>query len=183
MSDSRLTWTMHESPLGPLTVIAGAAGVRNVRFPGRSARLEERAKRPMPEVVDQLDAYFAGERKAFELPLDLRGTPMQKRVWELLLEIPYGATTTYGELAGHIDESLFPDDLEPYERVRMAAAAIGRTPTPILVPCHRVIGADGSLTGYGGGLRRKQALLELEGAGAEGSAPAPARTARQLSML
>ena len=181
MSDSQLTWTIYESPLGPLTVIAGPAGVRNVHFPGRSLWLEEGAQRSMPAVTDQLDAYFAGERKAFEVGLDLRGAPLQKRVWEQLLEIPYGATTSYGELAGRIDESLFPASLEPYKRVRLVGTAIGRTPTPILVPCHRVIGADGSLTGYGGGLQRKQALLALEGAAAEESAPASART--QLSML
>lgn len=181
MSDSQLTWTIYESPLGPLTVITSPAGVRNVHFPGSSLRLEEGARRPMPAVTDQLDAYFAGERKAFDLDLDLHGAPLQKRVWEQLLEIPYGATSSYGELAGRINESLFPAGLEPYKRVRLVGTAIGRTPTPILVPCHRVIGADGSLTGYGGGLQRKQALLELEGAGAEGSAPAPART--QLSML
>jgi methylated-DNA-[protein]-cysteine S-methyltransferase len=116
----------------------------------------------MPAVADQLDGYFAGERQAFELDLDLRGTPLQLRVWARLREIPYGKTITYGELAGRVEESLFPHGLEPYERVRLAAAEIGRTPTPILVPCHRVIGADGSLTGYGGGLPRKRALLDLE---------------------
>jgi methylated-DNA-[protein]-cysteine S-methyltransferase len=182
MSDSQLKWTIYESPLGPLTVIAGSAGVRNVNFPGRSQRLVESARRPMPEVVDQLDAYFAGERKAFDLQLDLRGAPLQKRVWERLLEIPYGATTTYGELAGRIDESLYPDGLEPYKRVRLVGTAIGRTPTPILVPCHRVIGADGSLTGYGGGLQRKQALLDLESRGAVGRAPVAGWASRQLTM-
>jgi methylated-DNA-[protein]-cysteine S-methyltransferase len=145
-------------------------------------RLREGAQRPMPEVVDQLEAYFAGERRGFELGLDLRGSPLQKRVWERLLEIPYGATTTYGELAGRIEEPLFPSGLEPYKRVRLVGTAIGRTPTPILVPCHRVIGADGSLTGYGGGLHRKRALLELESAGAEGSAPALGWESRQLTM-
>ncbi len=161
-----VAWTIYQSPLGPLTVIAGPSGVRNVHFPGRSLHLGKTAHRPMPEVVDQLGAYFAAERKAFDLDLDLRGSPLQKLVWEQLLEIPYGATTTYGELAGRIDESFYPDGLEPYKRARLVGAAIGRTPTPILVPCHRVIGADGSLTGYGGGLRRKQALLDLESGGA-----------------
>ena len=162
MSDSQLTWTIVESPLGPLTVIAGPAGVRSLHFPGRSPRLGEGARRPMPAVAEQLAAYFAGRREAFELQLDLRGSPLQKRIWDRLLEIPYGATVTYGELTGRVEESLYPDRLEPYERVRLTGAAVGRTPTPILVPCHRVIGADGSLTGYGGGLQRKQALLDLE---------------------
>jgi methylated-DNA-[protein]-cysteine S-methyltransferase len=166
MRGDQLAWTIYESPLGPLTVIAGPTGVRNIHFPGRSPQLREGAHRPMPDVVDQLEAYFVGEREAFELDLDLRGTLLQKLVWEQLLEIPYGATTTYGDLARRIDESLYPDGLEPYERVRLVGASIGRTPTPILVPCHRVIGADGSLTGYGGGLQRKQALLDLERMGA-----------------
>jgi methylated-DNA-[protein]-cysteine S-methyltransferase len=182
MGDSQLTWTIYESPLRPLTVIAGPAGVRNVCFPGRSPRLKEDAHRPLPELVDQLDAYFAGERRIFEIELDLRGSPLQRLVWERLLEIPYGATTTYGELAGRIDESVYPDGLEPYKRVRLVGTAIGRTPTPILVPCHRVIGADGSLTGYGGGLERKQALLELERGGAAGRAPVAGWASRQLTM-
>ncbi|MDX6609397.1 MAG: methylated-DNA-[protein]-cysteine S-methyltransferase [Solirubrobacterales bacterium] len=178
-----LAWTIYGSPLGPLTVLAGPAGVRDLHFPGRSPRLRESARRPMPEVVDQLDAYFAGEREVFELDLDLRGTPLQMLVWAQLREIPYGATTTYGELAGRIDDSLYPDGLEPYKRVRLAASAIGRTPTPILVPCHRVIGADGSLTGYGGGLQRKQALLDLESRGAAGQPPEPSWSQAQLPML
>ncbi len=182
MSKDQLTWTIYESPLGSLTVIAGPAGVRNVHFPGCSP-LREDAHRPMPDVVDQLEAYFAGERKVFDLELDLRGTPLQKLVWERLLEIPYGATTSYGELAGRIDASLFPDGLEPYRRVRLVGTAIGRTPTPILVPCHRVIGADGSLTGYGGGLQRKQALLDLEGGAAEGRALGHGWQNGQLTML
>jgi methylated-DNA-[protein]-cysteine S-methyltransferase len=177
------TWTIYESPLGPLTVIAGSAGIRGVCFPGRSPRLRETARRPMPVLVDQLDGYFAAERQAFELDLDLHGTPLQLAVWEQLRQIPYGATTTYGELAGRIDESLYPEVLEPYKCVRLAASAIGQTPTPILVPCHRVIGADGSLTGYGGGLQRKCALLELESAGTAGPAPEPSWAERQLPML
>jgi methylated-DNA-[protein]-cysteine S-methyltransferase len=180
---SDLVWTIYESPLGPLTVLAGPLGIRGVHFPGRSPRLEETARRPLAAAVDQLDAYFAGERQAFELDLDLRGAPLQKLVWAQLREIPYGATTTYGELAGRIEESAYPSGLEPYKRVRLTAAAIGRTPTPILVPCHRVIGADGSLTGYGGGLQRKQALLDLESRGAAGRSPEPSWAARQLPML
>ena len=77
-------------------------------------------------------------------------------------EIPYGATSSYGELAARVGQSAYPEGLEPYKRVRLAATEIGRTPVPIVVPCHRVIGADGSLTGYGGGLERKRALLDLE---------------------
>ena len=176
-------WTVYESPLGPLTVCAGPDGVRSVSFPGRARRLDEERQRPLPRVTEQLEDYFAGRRREFELDLDLRGTPLQLLVWARLREIPYGETVSYGELAKRIEPAAFPAGLEPYERVRAAAAAIGRTPTPILVPCHRVIGADGSLTGYGGGLRRKQALLDLEGGGAEGSGPPPSWERRQLAML
>jgi methylated-DNA-[protein]-cysteine S-methyltransferase len=177
-----LAWTIYESPLGPLRMVAGSAGIRNVYFPGRSPRLHQSVRRPLQGVVDQLEAYFAGERQTFDLDLDLRGAPLQMAVWAQLRQIPYGATTTYGELAGRIDESLYPPGLEPYKRVRLAAAAIGRTPTPILVPCHRVIGADGSLTGYGGGLQRKQALLDLEG-GTEGRPTKADCAHHQLPML
>jgi methylated-DNA-[protein]-cysteine S-methyltransferase len=183
MNGDRLTWTIYESPLGPLTVLAGPSGVRNVYFPGRSPRLREGERRSLPAVIDQLEGYFSGERKAFELDLDLRGNPLQRLVWERLLEIPYGATTAYGELAARVDESLYPKGLEPYQRVRLVGAAVGRTPTPILVPCHRVIGADGSLTGYGGGLQRKQALLDLESRGAAGRTPEPSWASRQMPML
>lgn len=165
-------WTTYESPLGPLTVIAGRAGITNVHFPGHAPRLDQAGHRAMPELVGQLDEYFAGERRAFDLSLDLRGSPLQQRVWAQLREIPYGATTSYGELAAQIEQSAYPEGLEPYKRVRLSAAAIGRTPTPIIVPCHRVIGADGSLTGYGGGLQRKQALLDLEGNDATRRPPA-----------
>ena len=116
----------------------------------------------MPEAAEQLDAYFAGELRNFDLPLDLRGTPLQLAVWRALLEIPYGETASYGEQAARIDPDLFDPDVEPWQRARVVGAANGRNPISIVVPCHRVIGADGSLTGYGGGLDRKRALLDLE---------------------
>lgn len=176
-------WTICESPLGPLTVVAGQKGITNIHFPGRSPRPSETARQPLREAVDQLEAYFAGERQMFELDLDLRGTPLQREVWRKLLEIPYGTTTTYGEVAGWIDESLYDPGLEPYERPRVVGAAIGRNPVPVVVACHRVIGADGSLTGYYGGLRRKRMLLNLESGSAAGPVADPARANRQLAML
>jgi len=176
-------WTIYESPLGPLTVIGGPGGIRSICFPGRSPRLDQSARRPLAEPTDQLEQYFAGERRAFELQLDLHGTSFQRLVWAQLLQIPYGSTVSYGELAGQIEPSAYPDGLEPYRRVRLAAATVGRTPTPILVPCHRVIGADGSLTGYGGGLQRKQALLDLESHGAADQPPEPSWAPRQLGLL
>lgn len=176
-------WMTYESPLGPLTVVAGGDGISGVYFPGHGPRLEEDAAREMPAVATQLREYFAGKRRGFDLPLDLAGTNLQRAVWERLREIPYGSTTTYGELADSVERAAFPPELLRHERVRAAAAAIARTPTPILVPCHRVIAADGSLTGYLGGLQRKQALLELEGRVAAGLPPEPASSFRQTAML
>jgi methylated-DNA-[protein]-cysteine S-methyltransferase len=183
MSCAQLTWTTWESPLGRLTLIASPAGICGLRFPGRSPGLSKAAHRRMPQAERQLASYFAGERQDFELELDLRGAVMQRLVWEQLTRIPYGETTTYGELAQRIDVSAYPADLEPYKRARLIGTAVGRTPTPILVPCHRVIGADGSLTGYGGGLQRKRALLDLEGERTAGKALAPNPANGQLAML
>jgi methylated-DNA-[protein]-cysteine S-methyltransferase len=174
--DVTMPWTIYESPLGPLTMIGGDAGISRMRFPGSEERLDEASRRPaaFAAAVEQLDEYFGGDRHAFELDLDLgAGTAFQRKVWEQLLRIPYGTTVGYAELARAIGR---PD------RVRAVAATVGRTPVPIIVPCHRVIGADGSLTGYGGGLHRKQALLELEARGAAGLPPEPAWAFRQLTL-
>jgi len=159
---TEMSWTICEGPVGPLTVVASAAGIRAVWFEGQAPPLDAAERRQMPAVAAQLEEYFAGGRRAFELELDLRGEPLQLAVWEQLRGVPYGETASYGEMTRRVDPELFPVGLEPYKRVRLAAATIGRTPTPILVPCHRVIGADGSLTGYGGGLDRKRTLLDLE---------------------
>jgi methylated-DNA-[protein]-cysteine S-methyltransferase len=162
MSEAPTHWTVYESPLGPLTVVAGPRGLTDLNFPGR-LRVPGRAVRePMPDIVAQLDAYFAGERQDFDLPLDFHGAPLEVAVWRALLEIPYGETASYGEQAKRIDPDLFDADVEPWQRARVVGAANGRNPVSIVVPCHRVIGADGSLTGYGGGLYRKRALLDLE---------------------
>jgi methylated-DNA-[protein]-cysteine S-methyltransferase len=159
---SAIRWTVFDSPIGPLTLVAGPAGLTELSFPGRSRVPAEAMKSPMPEVTGQLEAYFAGELRDFDLPLDLRGTPLERAVWRALLEIPYGETASYGEQAARIDPALFDADVEPWQRARIVGAANGRNPVAIVVPCHRVIGVDGSLTGYGGGLERKQALLDLE---------------------
>jgi len=153
------------SPVGPLTLIERDGALRAVLFPAEGGRpvgdaaTEPAAPNPergddlLAEASRQLTEYFAGERRRFDLPLDLRGTPFQRRVWEELRTIPYGETVSYGELARRIGK--------PGE-AREVGSAVGRTPTPIVVPCHRVIGADGALVGYGGGLPRKRALLDLE---------------------
>jgi methylated-DNA-[protein]-cysteine S-methyltransferase len=183
MSEALLHWTIYESPIGPLTLVAGPRGLTNLSFPGRLRPPAEARRRPMTGVVERLEAYFAGERQAFDLALDLRGTPLQMAVWQELLKIPYGTTTSYGELAGRIDEGLYRSGVEPYRRARAVGAANGRNPVAIIVPCHRVIGADGSLTGYGGGLQRKQALLDLERRTLAGEASDPSWSNRQLAML
>jgi methylated-DNA-[protein]-cysteine S-methyltransferase len=168
-------WTIHESPIGPLTIIGGDAGVRRLEFPGRARPLDERRRSPerLADATRQLDEYFTGERTAFDLELDLGGTDFQRSVWAELLRIPFGATVSYSELAETIGRA---------DRVRAVGAGVGRTPAPIIVPCHRVIGADGSLTGYGGGLERKATLLELERRVAAGLDPEPAWAFRQLAL-
>lgn len=109
----------------------------------------------LKETQQQLEAYFAGKLQQFDLPLDLNaGTPFQQAVWQALLKIPFGKTTSYGALSSSIGKPL---------AVRAVGTAIGRNPIGIIVPCHRVVGADGSLTGYAGGLHRKEAFLKLEG--------------------
>src|SRR4051812_13092182 len=169
-------WDVYESPFGPLTLHAGPHGLTGLSFPGRVTSLGEGARDPaaLAGAATELEEYFTGARRAFGLPLALRGTPFQQRVWAELREIPYGATVSYTELAERVGR---PDI------VRAVAAAVGRTPVPIVVPCHRVLGADGSLTGYGGGLQRKRALLDLERRVADGD-PAPVGDAfRQLALL
>ena len=107
------------------------------------------------DAVLQLHEYFAGRRRVFEIPLRLPGTPFRMKVWDALLEIPFGSTVSYGELAGRVRRE---------DAVRAIGAAVGRNPVSVIVPCHRVIGGDGSLTGYAGGLERKRGLLDLEAA-------------------
>jgi methylated-DNA-[protein]-cysteine S-methyltransferase len=153
------------SPLGPLHLAASAVGLTRctLRTIRPAAHPDELGAPAWLDLARrELDAYFAGELREFGLPLDPRGTPLQKAVWRALLEIPYGETASYGEQAAKIDPSLFETEVEPWQRARVVGAANGRNPISIVVPCHRVIGADGSLTGYGGGLERKQALLDLE---------------------
>jgi methylated-DNA-[protein]-cysteine S-methyltransferase len=175
MTSTGGVWTVHESPLGPLTLRGGASGLAALEFPGRGEPRAEGDHDPacFADATRQLDEYFAGRRRRFELPLDLPGTPFQRAVWDRLLQIPYGTTISYAALAASIGR---PD------RVRAVGGAVGRTPVPIVVPCHRVVGSDGALTGYGGGLQRKAALLDLERRGAAGEAPQPAWAFRQLAL-
>ncbi len=148
-----------ESPIGPLLVAGDEAGLRRIQFPrkGKAQPPEEgwlRDARPFRELTRQLDEYFAGERRTFDLTLAPEGTPFQLTTWRALIDIPYGSTTSYGELARRLWRP---------GASRAVGAANGKNPLPIVVPCHRVIGTDGSLTGFGGGLPVKRTLLALEG--------------------
>ncbi len=150
-------WSIYESPIGPLTLVAEDGHLRQICFPDEPPRLsaELRDDERLADPRRQLEQYFSGRRTSFELPLDLVGSDFQRAVWEQLLAIPFGATVSYGELAKRIG-------LDQPEAARDVGAAVGLTPVPIVVPCHRVVAADGSLTGYRGGLDRKQALLDHE---------------------
>lgn len=154
-------WTVMTSPIGDLRVIASAEAVLAIEFSpfrgladGRPIGDRDDANPLLRSAVDQLDAYFARELTTFDLPLAPRGSEFQVKVWDQLAKIPYGETTSYGEIAhrlGHTNAAS-----------RAVGLANGKNPIPIVIPCHRVIGANGSLTGYAGGLDRKQTLLSLE---------------------
>ncbi|MGZ4271590.1 MAG: methylated-DNA--[protein]-cysteine S-methyltransferase [Solirubrobacteraceae bacterium] len=144
-----------DSPVGELTLIARGGRLVAIHFPPGAppAGSVERSDAVLDATAAQLREYFAGERTAFDLPLELDGTPFQQEAWRALADIPYGKTVSYGEQARRLGR---PD------AVRAVGAANGRNPIPIVLPCHRVIGADGSLTGFGGGLEAKRTLLDLE---------------------
>ncbi len=144
-----------DSPIGKLTLFARDGKLVGVHFaPGAPPVNSREGTEPVLEAAAaQLREYFAGERTAFDLPLELAGTAFQQEAWRALAEIPYGETVSYGEQARRLGR---PD------AVRAVGAANGRNPIPIVLPCHRVIGADGSLTGFGGGLEAKRRLLDLE---------------------
>ncbi len=166
--DPLTVFTSWQSPLGAMTLAATPLGLSGVWFDGQrhgpdtSVWRLDPAHPVLQAAILQLGEYFGGQRTAFDLPLDLQaGTPFQQQVWRALLRIAPGATTSYGGLSAEIGKPA---------AVRALGAAVGRNPVSIVVPCHRVLGANGSLTGYAGGLERKTALLSLEGAA---FAPAP----------
>ncbi|MFC3193270.1 methylated-DNA--[protein]-cysteine S-methyltransferase [Marinicella sediminis] len=141
----------YESPLGPITITATRRGISSLYF-----KPPEQADCPNEHTsmcAQQLDAYFQGQQTSFDVPLDVNGTAFQKQVWQALQDIPYGQVASYRDIAIAIGNP---------KAMRAVGAANGKNPVSIVVPCHRVIGADGSLTGYAGGLSRKQHLLQLE---------------------
>jgi methylated-DNA-[protein]-cysteine S-methyltransferase len=148
-------WTTYESPIGQLTLVGGDGWLSRLYFPGRAPRVaaREHDADAFAEVTRQLDEYLHGLRRELDVEVERRGTPFQLAVWDELARIPYGETISYTELA---------DRLGRADRLQAVAGTVTRTPAPIVIPCHRVVGADGSLRGYAGGLQRKAALLSLE---------------------
>lgn len=156
------TWCHYAGRFGPMLLAARAAGLAGVYFVGQkyapslSDDWREDAAQPLlREAARQLDEYFAGQRLAFELPLAAAGTPFQLAVWRAIAAVPYGATISYAELAHQVGRP---------GSARAAGTATGRNPLGVVVPCHRIVGSDGRLTGYAGGLALKERLLALEGA-------------------
>jgi methylated-DNA-[protein]-cysteine S-methyltransferase len=151
-------YTHLPSPIGPLLLVCDSAGIRQITFPQdvQPASPEpdwQEDQSAFAELTTQLRAYFAGELETFDLPLAPEGTPFQKKVWDELCKIPYGETISYGSLAKRIGNP---------NASRAVGLANGSNPIPIVIPCHRVIGSNGKLTGYGGGLPIKEKLLALE---------------------
>lgn len=153
MSDD-LHFAYWESPVGLVEIGCSPVGVVALNFV-ESSRQPAATTPLLSAAQEQLAAYFAGELRLFDLPLDLRGTDFQRRVWAQLLKVPYGETASYLEIALALGDP---------KSIRAVGAANGRNPVSIVVPCHRIIGSDGKLIGYGGGLWRKEWLLRHEGA-------------------
>ena len=151
-------YTTIDSPIGELLLAGDGHALQRLSMQDapRPVRIDpawERRKQPFGDVIAQLREYFDGSRHTFDVPLSLGGNPFERRVWQALCEIPYGETASHGEIAGAVGAP---------SAARAVGLANGRNPVAVIVPCHRVIGADGSLTGYGGGLERKRYLLDLE---------------------
>lgn len=158
MPTEPLLYTTVPSPIGELLLAGDLTGLRHIQFNGRDVTPppDWQAVTALPyPVAEQLDSYFAGDLRDFDLPLHPQGTAFQRKVWAALAKIPYGETISYLELAHRMGNP---------NSVRAVGLANGRNPLPIVVPCHRVVGSNGALVGYAGGLPIKRALLALEGA-------------------
>lgn len=159
--EDELRYELLDGPFGRVLLLAGAQGLRRIHFQAGPAPLDiapgwTRDPAALAEAAAQLEAYFAGEREAFDLPLDPRGTPFQREVWAELRRIPYGQTRSYAQLAAALGRP---------EASRAVGAANGGNPLAVVIPCHRVLGADGALRGYAGGTAIKAGLLQLEAGG------------------
>ncbi len=154
-----ISYVEHPSPLGTLLLAASERGLcglyfeEHKYFAGPEGWTRHRQHPYLQEAMRQLDAYFNGRRDVFDITLDLRGTPFQQAVWRALMTLPYGGTTSYREIAQRIASP---------RAIRATGTAIGRNPVCIIVPCHRVVGVSGALSGYAGGIERKRYLLALE---------------------
>ena len=154
-------YTLFDSPLGPMRIASNGRAITAIGFPGQKHDIETQPDwqrndeaAELAAACRQLAEYFANKRRDFDLPLEAAGSPFQQGVWRALARVGYGRTSTYGALARALHRPA---------AARAVGAAVGRNPIAIVVPCHRIIGADGSLTGYAGGLGRKTRLLALEG--------------------
>jgi methylated-DNA-[protein]-cysteine S-methyltransferase len=175
-----MPFTTYDSPLGPLTLVGGPRGLSRLAFAGGAPALaaDDRDDAPFGDAIAELDRYFAGAARDLAVRLDLDGTPFQRLVWDAVGRIPYGARTTYGALArevGALRSRGVPE-------VRAVAAAVAATPVPIVIPCHRIVAANGALTGYSGGLQLKAALLAFEASGGRHLASLAGWPARQLAL-
>lgn len=161
MSDEMVTpawYSVVDTELGALTVVRDPSGLRGLYFPHHWYRPDPvtfgpRRDEGFEDIIRQLREYLAGQRRQFEIPLSVHGDVFQENVWHLIAQIPYGDTVTYGELASQITGEV---------TAQQVGAAVGRNPVSIIIPCHRVVGRDGKLTGYAGGIARKRYLLDLE---------------------
>lgn len=156
--ESDVSYWICESPVGRLLLVGRPQGLQALQFQDGAHPLDiqptwRKAREPFRDLLEQLREYFNGSRTRFQVKLDLHGTPFQRQVWQALQRIPYGHTTSYGAIAEHVGRP---------QASRAIGAANGQNPVSIIVPCHRVIGANGHLVGYGGGLPIKITLLELE---------------------
>ena len=161
--------TVVSTRLGELTIVRDGGSLTGLYFPRHWPRPDRatfgaRTGRGFEEVARQLGEYLSGGRREFDLPVRAHGTEFQRRVWGLVTQVPYGRTTTYGELSRSLGNGVTPQEV---------GAAVGQNPLCILIPCHRVIGSTGKLTGYAGGLGRKRALLDMEQPGTAAGAPGP----------